>query len=169
MRIVCPNCQATYDVPESLLVGAPRRVRCARCTKEWLPEAPPAGTSPDDTGPDPADASSPAAKAPAAPAMPQPPTSPSAAPVAAHPAGAPYDTSSAASPALPSPHPADRLTPDAATMRQAQRRMIVVSMLGWVASVAALAGLAWAAFVWRDSIMAAWEPSKRLYAALGLI
>jgi predicted Zn finger-like uncharacterized protein len=36
MRIVCPTCTATYEVPTALLKpGQP--VRCARCTKEWVP------------------------------------------------------------------------------------------------------------------------------------
>ena len=60
MRIVCPSCQATYDVPESLMRGAPRRVRCARCGGEWTPEA-----NPDDVN----DANPPAIQA-AAPAVP---------------------------------------------------------------------------------------------------
>jgi predicted Zn finger-like uncharacterized protein len=31
MRIVCPSCQATYDVPDATLGAAPRKVRCAKC------------------------------------------------------------------------------------------------------------------------------------------
>jgi predicted Zn finger-like uncharacterized protein len=31
MRIACPNCSAEYDLPESLLAGGPRLLRCARC------------------------------------------------------------------------------------------------------------------------------------------
>lgn len=56
MRIVCPACTATYEVPIALLKpGQP--VRCARCTKEWVPpveaeEAPPA--PPEPQAPDPA-------------------------------------------------------------------------------------------------------------------
>jgi len=38
MRITCPSCHATYDVPASLLDGSARKVRCARCAFEWLPE-----------------------------------------------------------------------------------------------------------------------------------
>jgi predicted Zn finger-like uncharacterized protein len=36
MRIVCPNCSAAYDVPDSL-VTAGRSVRCARCGGDWTP------------------------------------------------------------------------------------------------------------------------------------
>jgi predicted Zn finger-like uncharacterized protein len=38
MRIGCPTCSATYDVPDRLL--PPGRVtRCARCGGEWVPLA----------------------------------------------------------------------------------------------------------------------------------
>ena len=33
MRIECPSCQAVYEVPDALLAGGPRMVRCARCGK----------------------------------------------------------------------------------------------------------------------------------------
>ena len=36
MRIVCPACTATYEVPTALL-KPDQAVRCARCTKEWVP------------------------------------------------------------------------------------------------------------------------------------
>ncbi len=40
MRIVCPNCAATYDVPVERTTGRPV-VRCVRCDQEWqLGEAP---------------------------------------------------------------------------------------------------------------------------------
>jgi predicted Zn finger-like uncharacterized protein len=32
----CPSCDATYDIPDRLLV-ARRKVRCARCGVEWFP------------------------------------------------------------------------------------------------------------------------------------
>ncbi len=40
MRIVCPSCSASYDVPDSLITPG-RVVRCARCSGEWLPVAAP--------------------------------------------------------------------------------------------------------------------------------
>jgi predicted Zn finger-like uncharacterized protein len=36
MRIVCPSCTATYEVPERLTASG-KRLRCARCAHEWLP------------------------------------------------------------------------------------------------------------------------------------
>ena len=35
MRITCPACQASYEIPDHLLVHTPERVRCARCGAEW--------------------------------------------------------------------------------------------------------------------------------------
>jgi len=40
MRINCPSCKAGYEVPDTLLGAAARRVRCARCAHEWTPDAP---------------------------------------------------------------------------------------------------------------------------------
>lgn len=34
MRISCPNCSATYDVPAELAAGRPV-VRCVQCAQEW--------------------------------------------------------------------------------------------------------------------------------------
>ena len=42
MRVVCPSCEATYDVPDAMLGDRPRRLRCARCAHEWTVEHPPA-------------------------------------------------------------------------------------------------------------------------------
>lgn len=38
MRIACPSCSATYDVPDSLMTPG-RVTRCARCGNEWTPVA----------------------------------------------------------------------------------------------------------------------------------
>lgn len=37
MRIVCPACESTYEVPAATLAGH-RRVRCAKCGADWEPE-----------------------------------------------------------------------------------------------------------------------------------
>src|SRR5271165_1145438 len=50
MRIDCPHCAASYDVPDKLLVGR-IAVRCARCAREWALDAPaiaPPGAPPAD-------------------------------------------------------------------------------------------------------------------------
>lgn len=38
MRIVCPSCDAAYELPASRLKPG-RMVRCARCGSDWVPEA----------------------------------------------------------------------------------------------------------------------------------
>lgn len=36
MRLICPTCKAAYDVPDQQLGGRARRLRCTRCTYEWI-------------------------------------------------------------------------------------------------------------------------------------
>jgi predicted Zn finger-like uncharacterized protein len=42
-------------------------------------------------------------------------------------------------------------------------------LIGWVATIVIIAGLAYGGYAWRDRLMSAWPPSTRLYAALGLV
>lgn len=35
MRLVCPNCSSPYEVPDRLLQGSTRKLRCARCGTVW--------------------------------------------------------------------------------------------------------------------------------------
>src|SRR5690348_4321386 len=42
MRIACPNCSASYEVPAALLTKR-RTVRCARCQQDWHPATTEAG------------------------------------------------------------------------------------------------------------------------------
>lgn len=90
MRIACPSCAATYEVPDRLLSGAPRSLRCSRCGADFTPpraEAslapsiePPAEQMVEAMVPTPA-----AAPEPAATPAPAPPPVPARAPVAAPP------------------------------------------------------------------------------------
>ncbi|MCW3476994.1 zinc-ribbon domain-containing protein [Rhodovastum sp. RN2-1] len=148
MRIVCPACHATYEVPPALLGTGARRVRCARCTAEWTPAAAPA---------------------------------PEAPPAAAAPADAPPQELR-----IPDPHPAEprrtgsrlgevrpgearlEAEPKPERRRRAPGRIGVEAVAALVISLAILVGLAAVVFVWREEVMAAWEPSKRLFAWLGL-
>jgi predicted Zn finger-like uncharacterized protein len=36
MKIVCPSCDAIYEVPEKVVTSR-RKMRCARCAKDWVP------------------------------------------------------------------------------------------------------------------------------------
>jgi hypothetical protein len=44
-----------------------------------------------------------------------------------------------------------------------------MAVAAWVLSLAVLAGVVWAAYAYRAEIMAAWPPSQRAYAAMGLV
>ncbi len=46
MRLACPHCAAAYEVPPALL-GRRRRLRCARCGRDWVAQGEPA---PADAG-----------------------------------------------------------------------------------------------------------------------
>ncbi len=143
MRIVCPNCQATYEVPDSLLAGG-KAVRCARCGTEWAPLSPAAAPPP-----------------PVPPERPEPP-----------PTVAPTDHPRV-EPRLSGYRPRNvdsaddaRLPPRDDEIDLAPRRG--GALLGWLVSLAILALLIWAAFAFRSNVMGAWPPSARLYAMLGL-
>jgi predicted Zn finger-like uncharacterized protein len=51
MRILCPQCQAAYDVPDRLIAGG-RLLRCVKCRHEWREEA--GGPPPPPPAPEPA-------------------------------------------------------------------------------------------------------------------
>ncbi|NMJ40930.1 hypothetical protein GWK16_06745 [Roseomonas sp. JC162] len=70
MRIACPSCAATYEVPEHLLAGGPRKLRCSRCRTEFgLPDR----GAPEPPAPVAERAQPvPPATPPAAPAVPEP-------------------------------------------------------------------------------------------------
>jgi predicted Zn finger-like uncharacterized protein len=142
MRINCPSCNATYEVPDTLLGAAARRVRCARCAHEWTPEQPAPQAAPPPPAPPPA-------------APPPPPPEPEPA---------------VERPAAPRPRPVPRVDADPPPSLRAPPHQ--GSIMGHVAvitlSVVALAALGWAAYVWRAELMLIWPPSQRLFAAIGL-
>lgn len=165
MRIVCPSCQAAYEVPDKLLTGSPRKVRCARCGDNWVPEPVPAPTpaampsaaSPPDDLPE----ATPPDPHPAQPEPEQDPDLPPPPPVLITPTSAPAVAPRAAEKLLPASGHADHPAPG-------RSRLLMVAGVLWLASLAALATAAWAAFAFREDIMAAWAPSRRLFALLGL-
>jgi predicted Zn finger-like uncharacterized protein len=138
MRIVCPSCQAAYEVPDRLISQAPRRLCCARCGHEWQP--------PELVRAEPAAA--------AIPLPPEPPPRPPEPPVRA----AARSTEPPDEPAIMPPR--RRVSSVGASNR--------VAVLGWLMSVLVLAMLGGAAVAWRVDVMVAWPPSQRVYAALGL-
>jgi predicted Zn finger-like uncharacterized protein len=154
MRIVCPHCDAAYEVPESRL-GSARRLRCARCGQEWQlaaePEqrAEPPAPMPMMTARRPA--SSPIVDA--LDGVPPPASTPESAPASA---------------------PGPMLTLPALTVaaplveRGSQARTPAPVLAGWGVTVLLLAALLTAGYVWRGPIKTAWPPSQRAYAAIGL-
>lgn len=174
MRIVCPNCDAAYEVPQTML-APDRPVRCARCGQDWAPEAAPPEAPSALAPPPPAPASPPVAP----PAVPPPPPARVAKviPVAEEPAldlrrvrsvrvvplpTAPVEAAPPpADPAPPPPSAEPPLPPPAPRVR-------IPVLAGWLLSAVVLLGAAWAAYVWRAEIVRAWPPSARVYTALGV-
>lgn len=155
MRIVCPNCQATYDVPDALLSRGPGRVRCARCATEWAPQERPAAPAPATPF---ADAMAQVA-APPAPephvAAPPPPAPPPAEPPP--PARNTLAMAAARDAQLERPLPRTRTPRDSATL-----------LFAWSLSVGIVLAALGAAYVNRAEIVAAWPPAARAYQVLGI-
>lgn len=72
MRLVCPNCDATYEVPDSVIPAEGRDVQCSNCGTSWFfdPRAPLEPDPPVPTEPEPQPVVEPA---PPTPAEPEPP------------------------------------------------------------------------------------------------
>ena len=153
MRIVCPSCDAVYQVPDAMLAAGARAVRCAKCGQEWTP-APAEPVSHDDPPPQPS--AEPPPSAPVIQPLPEPPTR-------AESRLSSYRARTGTR-VLVDDAIDERLPPrDYETIRGGRGAWI-----GWVLSVLLLVGLAVAAVAWRGPIMAAWPPSERLYGILGL-
>ncbi len=162
MRIVCPECGATYDVPDAALTR-PRSVRCAQCGVTWMP-APAGPSSQERIGPA-------APGKPADVAMDAPPVMHKTAPE--------MRPGSASEPPPPEwEAPADR-TPGGSRIDRlfgitadeddtaADSASVLRVAAGWLASLVLLAGIGWAAVTWRHDVVALWPASERLFHVLG--
>ena len=142
MRIACPACNATYDVPDTEM-RAERVVRCARCGTDWAPvgvvEPPALQPMRFEPAPEPEPELG----------MPEP--------VVPEPA-----RKMALDEEWPSPMP-EPIAPVVARPRP------VLLILAWVVSLLVVGGGIGVLGVQRDRVMAAWPPSIRGYAALGLV
>jgi predicted Zn finger-like uncharacterized protein len=161
MRIVCPSCQAAYEVPDKLLSSGPRKVRCAKCGKDWMAEA--EAPAEDEVAEPPADAAAPEAVS-GPRALPAPHAEEAAEPDLPPPPAVVPEPARAAEPAAPRAQ--EKLVPEPG--ERPSRALVVVAGLAWLASVGVLAGAGWAAVAFRADVMAAWGASRRLYALLGL-
>lgn len=175
MRIVCPSCQAAYEVPDAVLrpasPGAPARVvKCARCGNAWAPAAEPAAPIPLPVQPE---AEPPAAPPAPPPADDRPPTARTAPadPTPVAPAPEPAARIPEAQPAARAvvPRAAEKLAPPDPPSEAARGSGMVVTLLAWITSLALLGALGWGVVAWRGAIMAAWAPSRRFYDLLGLM
>jgi predicted Zn finger-like uncharacterized protein len=140
MRIRCPSCSATYEVPETL-VERPRTVRCAKCAHDWL------ATPIDDDPTQEADAAEPTE--------------------ATAPVHEPADDE--LEPIMgPTPLSAIERLSASGDLSPRIRRHDRILTAAWAFSFAALAGLGVAGYTKRDALMREWPASKRVYATLGL-
>lgn len=152
MRIECPACAATYEVPDTML-AAGQRVACARCGDNWTPL--------------PAAAPPPAAEfAPPPPPPPEPvPSYPT--PPQPRPLRRPSATDATGSPPSVAPTRPDWFPRTDADWSLSDERSPLVP-IAWIGSVATLLVLLGIGVAARDSLMAQWPPSSRLFSAIGL-
>jgi predicted Zn finger-like uncharacterized protein len=141
MRIRCPSCSATYEVPDALL-DPPRTVRCAKCAHDWM------AVAEAEPRPEPAGSDVPVAPEPAFAAAREPMPEP------AH-----GDTPLSA---------IERLAIPANLSPTLVRRDHLLTA-AWAASFAILAALGVAGYTQRDLLMRQWPASKRVYSTLGLV
>lgn len=181
MRIVCPACDAAYDVPDAMLAGGPRVVRCAKCGREWTPSAIP--------GAAPGAAMGATSVAPLPPDEPEFDTDAEFAPMRARPplatepvANGPVANGQVANGPDPLGRHEPRLNPlrPRADGRASARlgtppppdlppaRGGARAIVAWALSILVLAAAGGAAVAWRSQVMTAWPPSERVFAALGL-
>ncbi len=155
MRIRCPSCSATYEVPDALL-DPPRAVRCARCAHDWMAEPVEEPALAEVAADTPVDADE--AEVPDVAAAEQPIHEPPIREPFAEPETVFGDTPLSAIERLSIPG-------DLSPRIRRRDRLLTAA---WAASFAILAGLSVAGYTERDSLMRQWPASKRVYATLGL-
>jgi predicted Zn finger-like uncharacterized protein len=147
MRLSCPECDASYELPETMFLTGPRMVRCVRCSHAWLggvvepaaapPEPPPAQAEPAKTD----------AETEAEPARRQSPLRRRAA---------------------PAPQEAGPITPfDMGLDPPTSPRTGMWVLAGWVFTFVFLGAAGAGCWLYQDDIIQAWPASARLYEVLG--
>lgn len=157
MRVTCPACTASYEVPDRMIGPEGRRLRCAKCGEQWTArrEGAPAGP----------EAALPPAPQAAAPATPFP----------APPAPEPAEAMAGGAAVSPPHHPAPRRPPrviepplpalgDAAPPRGGRLALA----FAWVATGLFVLALGAGLALFRGEIVEAWPPAARLYQAIGV-
>jgi predicted Zn finger-like uncharacterized protein len=151
MRLSCPECDAGYELPETMFLTGPRMVRCVRCSHAWLagkveasavPEAPPAQADPAPAG------TEAEAEAEAGPARRQSPLRRRA--------------------ATPAPQEAAPIAPfDMGLDPPTRPRTGMWVLAGWVFTFVFLGAAGTGCWLYQDDIIQAWPASARLYEVLG--
>lgn len=185
MRLVCPSCEATYEVPDAVLGAAPRRLKCAKCQQEWTVD--PAVDGLAAAG---ASRTGPMARLAAAGIMEDTGVASGGAPsrsMLADPgfaderdAVAPADGELAMRPDGPLPplgevqwkpiaSPGASRTAASLTVPPRERSpRLMAALLAWVLTVVTLMVIIAASYIWRADVMRVFPPSQRVYAALGI-
>lgn len=173
MMIVCPSCQASYDVPDAKIRSG-RVVRCARCLREWTALASPEAVKSQEA----------ALAAPAMQAAAEIETrssrigllTPSDTLMEARERPREWAMPAKASEATREPDYQSQdeglfdpgpMPPGFYDGRSAVRGRRWGAGIAWIATIAVLAGLVWAGYTFRGQVMHIWPASERLYAALG--
>nr|WP_321983692.1 zinc-ribbon domain-containing protein [uncultured Lichenicoccus sp.] len=177
IRITCPDCAATYDVPETH-ARAGRRVRCAGCGTQWLafdghPVEASTAAAPGPVEPEALTGSRSIAASLKQHSLPAPPVEadlPDAAPEIADPTDADADDADWADAELPDfglpvhdPVAHSAVVPPAVVPAPRETRW----RAAWAASLLLLLAIGFGGVHWREPIMLGWPPSTRLYSALG--
>ena len=167
MDIACPNCDATYRVPDALINGV-NALRCAACEQTWVPEPLTRSQMEEVTEEVKAVATEavPPPPAPELPPPPPPPPEPEPEPAPAPPAPSPrpppmrsdVTLSLTATRAGPPDLAPSRLPEAPRRQRSAQPAL----SLAWVLSIALVATILVALIVYRVHISAIWPPFARL-------
>lgn len=143
MQLSCPSCGAQYELPESLFLTGPRKVRCVKCAHAWM-----------------------AGERSAEPAAAAKPEAPPAALVAEAEADAPSRRPLPLRRRMPPAEPPIAV-PDLALGLPPRRKAGRGVAVAWAASLLLLAVGGWAGWEYRADVMAAWPASARLYGAIG--
>jgi predicted Zn finger-like uncharacterized protein len=145
MRLVCPECEASYELPETMFLTGPRMVRCVRCSHAWLGGVP----TPEVTAPAEAVVAAPGAED-----------------------GMDTLATRRQSPlrrrAAPAPTEAGPIAPlDMGLDPPTTPRTGMWVLAGWVFTLVFLAAAGWGGWLYRDDSIEAWPASARLYEVLG--
>lgn len=150
MIITCPACETRYNVPDNTVAGRARKVRCAKCSHEWLIEPP----------------------EPEAASEPEPVAEPSAPSEAEESAATPElaaEATVSAEEAEPAKKPIRLSTDKRRPVRDLRaRRSAADAVSAFVFALILLGGLAFVLIQWRVAIVRALPMMASLYGAAGI-